>query len=225
MSSNILSDLKENTKNKHMLNSFYSCVELFDDNLENLTVAMILIRKQLKTEIRPNLLYKKVIGGEFAFLNSYCEYMLDLPYNTLKNLKNLVNIKKEKILSKIFENKIDFPIFKKDEVGNIYKFNDEIDYEIVFIEDKKCIISDLGFNDDNLKLLHSDKKRGLYHNQPIWCWNNGIKEKQLRFYNSISKCAYSCYSYTVFDFHFDNYKALSLEQIEVLEFVKDGSDD
>lgn len=219
MSSNILLDLRENTKNKEMLNSFYQCVDLFDDNLEDLAVAMILIRKQIRTNERPNIVYKKVEEGKFNLLFNYCEYLLDLPTNTLKNLKNLVILKKEKILNKIFENKVEFPIFKKDDAGNVYKFNDEIDFEIVFIKNKNNLKNDLEFNDSNLKLVHCDKERELYNNQPIWCWNNGYKEKQLRFYNSFSKCAYSCYSKSIFDFHFDNYKALNLEQIDILDFM------
>jgi len=219
MASSILIDLKDNTKNKEQLTSFYSCSQLFNDNLEDLAVAFILIRKYINSHERPNVVYKKVEEIKHHLLFEYCEYVLDLSYDAFKNLKYLVELKKEKILNKVFENKIEFPVFKKDENGNIYKFNDEFDYDIVFIKDSKSINSDLAIDDKSLNLIPCDKQRGLYNKQPVWCWNNGCKEKQLRFYNVVSKGAYSIYNNSIFDFNFDNYKALTLEQIEILDFM------
>ena len=219
MASSILIDLKDNTKNKKQLTSFYSCSQLFNDNLEDLAVAFILIRKYINSHERPNVVYKKVEEIKHHLLFEYCEYVLDLSYDAFKNLKYLVQLKKEKILNKVFENKIEFPVFKKDKKGNIYKFNDEYDYDAVFIKDSKSINDDLVIDDKSLNLIPCDKQRGLYNKQPVWCWNNGCKEKQLRFYNVVSKGAYSIYNNSIFDFNFDNYKALTLEQIDILDFM------
>ena len=214
-----LATLKENKINKEHLNSFYQAMDLFDDNFEELAIAMILIRKHINSAERPNVIYKKAEEGKYSLLFEYCEYILDLPMQELKKLKELINLKREKILNKIFTNKVTFPVFKKDSQGNIYKFEDEEDCEVVFIKDDKTIRDDYKCYDKGLETIHCDKERGLYNNQPVWCWNNGIKEKQLRFYNSFTKTAYSCYNYSLFDFGFDNYEALNLTQIRALDFL------
>ena len=93
MASSILIDLKDNTKNKEQLTSFYSCSQLFDDNLEDLAVAFILIRKYINSDERPNVVYKKVEGIKHHLLFEYCKYVLDLSYEAFKNLKILVELK------------------------------------------------------------------------------------------------------------------------------------
>ena len=97
MASSILIDLKNNTKNKEQLTSFYNCSQLFNDNLEDLAVAFILIRKYINSHERPNVVYKKVEEIKHHLLFEYCEYVLDLSYDAFKNLKYLVELKKEKI--------------------------------------------------------------------------------------------------------------------------------
>ena len=156
-----LAILKENKINKEHLNSFYQAVDLFDDNFEDLAIAMILIRKHINSGERPNVIYKKAEDGKYALLYRYCEYILDLPFEQFKDLKNKLNLKREKILNKIFTNKVTFPVFKKDSQGNIYKFEDEEIYEVVFIKDDKTIKDDYKCYDKVLETIHCDKERGL----------------------------------------------------------------
>ena len=83
-SNQTLAILKENKINKEHLNSFYQAMDLFDDNFEELAIAMILIRKHINSAERPNVIYKKAEEGKYSLLFEYCEYILDLPMQELK---------------------------------------------------------------------------------------------------------------------------------------------
>lgn len=123
--------------------------------------------------------------------------------------------------------KEEYPIFKINDLGEIWKFTDKDTSICMLSDDLICTTVDKNFtgskfdiNDSNYwNTIPYNKERGLYHKQPIWCWLNDDKYgRSIRFYNFykdelISPCD-SNYSHG-----FQNIEPITPDQLKVMSFV------
>ena len=119
--------------------------------------------------------------------------------------------------------KQEFPIFKENEDGEILKFTSENFYEIVLSYAYTYIGKK--YRNENKELLELlkdvpyDKKRNLYHKQPIWCWDNHCKcSRQLRLYDAINNSTFDTFG-NENGASYNNYEPLTTDQIKSMSFI------
>ena len=119
--------------------------------------------------------------------------------------------------------KQEFPIFKENEDGEILKFTSENFYEIVLSYAYTYIGKKYrNVNKELLELLKDvpyNKKRNLYHKQPIWCWDNHCKcSRQLRLYDAINNSTFDTFG-NENGASYNNYEPLTTDQIKSMSFI------
>ena len=106
--------------------------------------------------------------------------------------------------------KFPFPIFKRNEHGEVFKYTS--------YKNNECMLSEFGnlyegiparLDNEFLETIPYDPIRGLYHLQPVWCWDNNYGYISLQFYYTDDKQEY------------DNIIPVSIEQLKTMSFIWD----
>jgi hypothetical protein len=109
------------------------------------------------------------------------------------------------------EDKFEYPICKKDRDSDLLVLFTGLNSGKIIRDNE--IFEKGDFSDTWAKHTHTgewedypyDKKRGLYHKQMVYCWdNNDTHAVHIRFYNAIKKCAFP-FNGSHFGISFHNY--------------------
>lgn len=117
-----------------------------------------------------------------------------------------------------------YPIFRRNKNGEVFKIADTAPKGF----NVTCMLSDslnrIGyldgeqFIDDTYKTIPYDSERGLYHLQPVWCWNRGmVSDRRIGFYNSKDDCFIS----EDLVFSLDFIEPITPEQLKTMPFIWD----
>lgn len=130
---------------------------------------------------------------------------------------NTYNEHKEYIL---IEPKEEYPQFKANENGDVFRFNNSYTFTIVFshIPDKVNSTFDIknAKELDSLKQIPYNKEKGLYHKQPVWIKDN--ESIIIDFYNVIeNRTSIHCIgNKSIYDI-----EPITPEQLKVIPFIWD----
>lgn len=115
--------------------------------------------------------------------------------------------------------KQEYPIFKRNEDGEVFKIisSDSFgtQYETMLCKD---------FNERHMlsgETIPHDTKTGLYHLQPVWCWDDEHKSKVTMFYDVELKMAIGFIVEKGNEYHWDNIEPITPEQLKTMPFIWD----
>lgn len=112
-----------------------------------------------------------------------------------------------------------YPIFKRNENGEVFRFEDSSSYPLVVLSDyrlNKHTSDDLS----DTEIIPHDRERDLYQFQPVWCWDDTDPYmKQIRFYSREgSVVRHNNVQQMV---TWDNMEPITSEQLKTMPFIWD----
>lgn len=114
--------------------------------------------------------------------------------------------------------KEEYPIFKINEDGEIFKITtvyNRATCKLGIDLDKTLEYDEV----KNLKTIPYNKERGLYHKQPVWCWDNeDVAKKIIKFYDCKNGCTFS-YDGQLEGECFENIEPVTQEQLKTMPFI------
>lgn len=115
--------------------------------------------------------------------------------------------------------KQEYPIFKRDNSGNVYKINDKLTYTIMFHSGINLSGEQIrtGSWSNDFEIIPHDTKTGLYHLQPVWF--KGDTKTSIGFYSVTDR-----HPLTEDGFHCIDYKSIepiTPEQLKTMPFIWD----